>query len=107
MVNMSRMTGRRDEMIESVDWGEANVMHSVGYIKGNVAKNIYFAKQPKDHTKRYETINPASNYHYDYNILKPRKNGLLDFSTVKGREEKQKSGKEYAYQHYEYNNYVW
>lgn len=90
VVKMSRMTGRKDETIESVDWGDANVMKSVGYIKRNVAKNIYFSKQPKEHTRRYETINPASNYIYDYKILRPRKNGLLDFSTTKGRDEKEK-----------------
>ena len=47
VVNMSRMTGRKNETIESADWGDANIMQSVGYIKRNTTKNIYFAKQPK------------------------------------------------------------
>lgn len=86
VVNMSRMTGRKDETFESVDWGQANVMQSVGYVKRNLAKNIYFGKQPKATARRYETINPASNYSYDYNIVKPKRSGLLDFSIVKGRQ---------------------
>jgi hypothetical protein len=44
---MSRMTGRKNEALESVDWGDANIMQSVGYVKRNVTKNIYFAKQAK------------------------------------------------------------
>lgn len=31
-------------------------------------------------------INPATNYSFDYKVLKQRKSALLDFSTIKGRE---------------------
>jgi hypothetical protein len=101
------MTGRKEKPVECLDWGDANVMHSVAYIKQNVSKNIYFSRQPKSAGRRYQTINPSSNYSYDYNILKPKHNGLLDFSNVRGRNEKDKTDNEYSYQHYEYNSYVW
>lgn len=60
-------------------------MTSVAYTKRAIFKNIYFSKQPKEPSKRYKTINPASHYDYDYNVIKPRKGGVLNFSHLKGR----------------------
>ena len=98
MVDMSRTTGRKEKRKESVDWGDVNIMDSVRYVKGTITKNISFDKQPKPQLK--QLISPASNYSYDFNVVKTRKNGLLDFSIVKGREEKPKTEDVYAYQHY-------
>jgi hypothetical protein len=106
MVNMSRTTGRREKTSESVDWGDSNVMKSLGYVKGRITKNIDFAKQMKPSSKPKPMNSPASNYSYDFNLLKPRGNGNLDFGQVKGREEA-KGTSPSGYQHYEYDSYVW
>lgn len=75
-------------------------MTSVAYTKRALAKNIYFSKQPKEPSKRYKTINPASHYDYDYSVVKPRKGGVLNFSHLKGRNWNLKTENEYSYQHY-------
>ncbi len=106
MVDMSRMTGRKILIKESCDQGNINILQSLASIKKNVTKNIYFAKQPKKSIKKYETINAASDYSYDYNILKPKKDGLVNFSTVRGRDWSIKALNENSYQHYEYDSYV-
>lgn len=86
MVNMSRMTGRKSQLNDSRDWGDTNVLSSIDYVRPPITKNIYFSKQRKESPNKKSTINPASNYSYDYNILKQKKIGLLDFSSTKGRD---------------------
>jgi hypothetical protein len=40
MVDMSRMTGRKSPAVESRDWGDVDIMHSVSYVKGRISKRI-------------------------------------------------------------------
>lgn len=61
-------------------------MKSVGFVKGTITKNICIAKQFKEKPKRYGTINPASNYVYDYTCIKPRRRGLVNFAIGRGRD---------------------
>ena len=107
MVNMSRMTGRKDIQIQSIDWGNVDIMRSVSKIKGHISKNIYFDKQLKDKPRRYGDLKYAASYDCNYEAIKPRKKGLLDFSNIKGRDQKLKNSHQYSYQHYNYNSYVW
>lgn len=58
-------------------------MDSVRYVKGTITKNVSFDKQTKPQLRQPQS--PASNYSYDFNVIKSRRNGLLDFSVVKGR----------------------
>jgi hypothetical protein len=107
MVNMSRMTGRKETVRESWDWGEIDVLESLAYVKGSISKRIDFDKMQNHPSDPRSSINPASNYSYDYKLLKERKSALLDFSALKGRQEQPKLEQSYAYQHYEYDDYVW
>lgn len=107
MVNMSRMTGRKEKVRESYDWGDANVLQSLAYVKGSISRCIVFDKMQDFPSDPRSNINPASNYTYDYRLLKQRKSALLDFSAVRGREEKPKQESSYSYQHYDYDSYVW
>jgi hypothetical protein len=56
------------------------------YVKGKISKNIYFSKQNKERPNRYGTINPASNYSYDYNLVKIKRSALADFGIIQGRD---------------------
>ena len=40
LVNMSRMTGRKHRAMESQDWGDIDIMHSISYVKGPISKKI-------------------------------------------------------------------
>lgn len=49
----------------------------------------------------------ASDYSFDYKIVRPKAPTLIDFGKRVGREEKKKIHNEYSYTHYDYNKYVW
>lgn len=106
MVNMSRMTGRRHRNNESQDWGDADVMKSVDYVKGKITKNISIGKQLRERPQR-GLVNSVSNYAYDYDCIKPRRWGLVNFGVGRGREQKLRTETGYSYQHYDYEGYVW
>lgn len=101
-VNMSRQTGRRDASSESRDWGNIDIMRSIGYVKGKITKNIVLGQRRTHKANKGRMFN-TSTYDYDYRILKPEKKGLLDFSMVRGRSEKTKTENSYSYQHYDYD----
>lgn len=61
---------------------------------------------PKSPKNTRKGINPATNYSFDYKLLKQRKSANLDFSSFRGREEKKQNVDAYSYQHYEYDSYV-
>lgn len=98
MVNMSRMTGRREETNDSLDWGNADIMHSLQYIKGNITKNINFGR-PKREKVKPRMANYAS-YDYDLDKVKPSRRGVINFGVSRGREERTKPSINYSYQHY-------
>lgn len=79
------MTGRKEIQITSIDWGNVDIMRSVGKMKGRITKNIYLAKQPKEKLKKYATLMYSSSYNCNYDTIKPREKGLLNFSTINGR----------------------
>ena len=87
MVNMSRMTGRKEIIKESDSWEERDfeVLQSLAYVKGAITKNIDFDKMQSYPSKSGSGINPATNYSFDYKVLKPRKSAMVDFSFIKGR----------------------
>lgn len=84
------MTGRKEQFRESRDWGNSNIMSTISYVRGNISKNIRFDKQPKI-ARKPQNLNPTFNYTYDYKIIKPKQNGFLDFSSVRGRESTSKT----------------
>jgi hypothetical protein len=79
-------------------------MRPLQCIKQRLTKNIDFSKQLKPIRPRRNLNN--SDYNYDYRLIKPR-SGLIDFSSIKGREQKIKLNDQYSYQHYDYDSYVW
>lgn len=106
MVNMSRMTGRKNTVNDSLDWGESNVMRSLQYIKGSVAKKIDFGRITREKRKRGIVNYP--NYDYDLDNVRPIKRSQIDFGVSRGREDRRrKQPNTYSYQHYEYDSYVW
>ena len=84
MVDMSRQTGRRNHTVESSDWGSIDVMKSIGYVRGSISKNIILSTKRKEKPGKNRLFN-ASNYDYDYRIVKPKRNGLMDFGRLRGR----------------------
>jgi hypothetical protein len=58
-------------------------MKSVSQIKGPITKNIYFDKQPRE--KPRKILNYSASYNCNYEVVKPRKKGLMKFSILKGR----------------------
>lgn len=106
MVDMSRMTGRKEESIECGDWGEVDIMQSVQYVRGKVCRNIPFGRRPKERRGKYDGLN-VGGYNCDISLVRPRRKALLDFGVVRGRERKTKTEEGYGYQHYDYEGYVW
>ena len=87
------------------DWGDADVMHSLGYCRGSVAKNIYLGKSA-DHRDKKENL--GGSYSYDYNLLRPKRSCNMDFSRCLGREKKSiDQDDSHNYVHYDYDSYVW
>lgn len=105
MVDMSRMTGRREKTNESPDWGKVDVMHSLQYIKGSISKNINFGKTKREKVKRVVMNNRS--YDYDLSKVRPKRRGLVEFGATRGRDQHLQPDKNYSYQHYEYDSYVW
>ena len=90
MVNMSRMTGRKDLAAKSVDWGNINIMDSISYVRRPITKKIDIGVRKRQRVMRKGTINSSEVYDYDYRVLKPR-GGAVDFGSVKGRAHKTKT----------------
>ena len=104
-MNMSRMSGRKFKLVKGGDWGESDVMHSLGYCRGSVAKNIYLGKSGEKQDSRN---NLGESYNYDYNLIKPKRGCNMDFSRCLGRNEKPiEKDDSYNYVHYDYDSYVW
>ena len=107
MVNMSRMTGRKDNLQELGDWGNVDVMHSLRYVKRSLTKNIDFRPNRRQKIQKNNISNAnSSSYDYDYTVLKPQR-GKIDFGSLRGRDEKVKTESSYGYQHYDFDSYVW
>jgi len=45
MVDMSKQAGRKETSSESKDWGNINIMRSIGYVKGKITKNIILGQR--------------------------------------------------------------
>lgn len=104
LVDMDRSTGRRDGRVFVTDWGDSDVMRAVKFVKGSIVKNIYLSRQPVDKPKK-RTINPATNYDFDYKVVRPKQGQLPKFTG--GRERRVKTEHVHSYQHYDYDAYVW
>jgi hypothetical protein len=81
------MTGRKETIKESDSWEDrdGDVLQSLAYVKGAITKNIDFEKMQSHPSKSGSRINPATNYNFDYKVLKQRKSAMVDFSFIKGR----------------------
>jgi hypothetical protein len=106
MVDMSRMTGRKEKHLESHDLGNLDVMQSIRYVKGRLVRNVDLGRRVRQPANRSSSINTDS-YDYDDSILRPQRRGLVDFSSVRGRNSKVKTENSYSYQHYDFDSYVW
>ena len=85
--------------MESRDWGDVDIMHSVSYVKGQISKRIDIGERKRQRVPRKGTINNSSLYDYDYRVVKPR-GGAVNFGVVRGRAQKSKTEQSYSYQHY-------
>ena len=92
--------------MESNDWGKSNIMESIGYIKGSIAKNVLLGQRKTTRPRRDKPCNDSS-YDYDCSVVRPIRRGMLDFGSTKGRGLKMKTEDSYSYQHYDYDSYVW
>ena len=90
MVNMQKMTGRRERVRESTDWGDTDIMQSIRYVRSPITKKIEIGARKRQKVVRRGTVNSSEMYDYDYRVVRP-KGGAVNFGVLKGRSQKTKT----------------